>query len=202
MLRFYLAYPMSYKTECSSCGGHNFYVTEHNGLGYCFNCGYCELQGEHKRAPKTRSPNLDEIRHFYKRMAEYYHAALDGKALQYVYSRGFTDTTIQHFKIVYIPRDTSLLYRNSIAKEAGLADYYGGAFLAERISFPYINKDGIVTDIRGRDITGEDELKYKSPHGSAYFRGADYPYNFAAHNESTVILTEGEIKTSIAWQYG
>lgn len=204
MLRFYLAYPImsSYKTECPSCGGHNFYVTEHNGMGYCFNCGYCELQGKHKQAPKVRSKYLEEIRHFYKRMAEYYHSQLEGKALQYVYDRGFTDETIKHFKIGYIPHDKSLLYRNAIAKESGLADYYGGAFLGGRISFPYISKDGTVTDIRGRDITGEDELKYKSPHGGTYFRGADYPYNCAVSHEPSILLTEGEIKTGIAWQFG
>lgn len=196
----------SYKTICPSCGGDNFYVTEHNGVGYCFSpgCGYTEVDGQSKRKEyvKRRSPMLSEIRDLYGRMTDYYHSALDKPALDFLYSRGYTDGTIQRLRIGYVPNEQSLLYRSEIAKEAGLSTYDGRAFLAGRVVFPYLSKHNIVTDIRGRDITGEEELKYKSPHGPTYYRGADYPYNYFLRDEEVIIITEGEVKAGIGFQNG
>jgi DNA primase len=193
----------SYKVECKQCGGNNFYITEWNMLGYCFNCGYTEYQNKSREdIVLRRSNNLQEIRNIYKRMAMYYHSCLDKHSSDYLYTRGYTDATIQKLCIGYCPDDQSILYRNDIIKEAGLATHDGKAFLHNRITFPYISLTGDITDIRGRDITGNDELKYKSPHGSTYFRGADYPYNYFLYKSDTIIITEGEVKAGIAYQYG
>jgi DNA primase len=202
MSRFSLeVHSMGYKIQCPACGGHNYYIPDHNSMAYCFNCGHCERGNIGQQTAKVRSPHIDDIRHFYNRMADYYHAQLEGEALQYVYARGYSDDTIQKLKIGYIPAEQSLLYRDKIAQEAGLATYDGKAFLEHRISFPYISANGVITDIRGRDI-GNDELKYKSPYGSAYYRGADYPYNYCVYKAPRILITEGEIKAGIALQYG
>lgn len=195
----------SYKTTCPSCGGDNFYFTEHNGMGYCFSptCGYSEHNGKSSgdKIILKRSPLLPEIRELYGRMTAYYHSNLSGKALDFLYRRGYTDATIEKLKIGYCPPDQSVIYKTEVAKDAGLATYDHKAFLAERITFPYISVDGTITDIRGRDITDQEELKYKSPHGSTYYRGADYPYNYFLHKEPEIIITEGEIKAGIGLQY-
>lgn len=199
---------MSYKTQCPNCGGNNFYVTEHNGLGYCFSptCGYTEHNGvagaNGERITLKRSPLLAEIREAYKRMAEYYHSNITGEALSYLYQRGYTDKTIEDLKIGFCPPDKSVLYRTEVMRDAGLATYTGEAFLADRIIFPYISRDGTITDLRGRSIVEGEELKYKSPHGTAFYRGADFPYNYFLHKKDTIIITEGEIKAGIGYQYG
>lgn len=193
---------MGRKIDCTACGGDNFYVTDHNGFGYCFNCGY--YSSEHtKQAEVRRSNAIPEIRQFYDRMASYYHSSLTTAARDWLYTRGFNDTTIQTLRIGYCPDDSALWYRNPIAKEAGLA-VDGKAFFANRITFPYINTNNnttTITDIRARSLV-TDAVKYKSPLGSAYTRGADYPYNYFLHKHASLILTEGEIKAAIAYQYG
>ncbi len=94
------------------------------------------------------------------------------------------------------------LYRDPIAKEAGIATAKHEAFLEDRITFPYFKNNDVITDIRGRAMNPNDELKYKSPFGDVIFRGAIYPYNYHLHDNKRILITEGEIKANIAYQIG
>jgi hypothetical protein len=136
-------------------------------------------------------------------MAAYYHECLEYNARQYLYHRGFTDRTIESLQIGYCPEGTHPLYRDPIATEAGLVDYNNSAFLANRIIFPYFKTKTMVTDLRGRTLDPDEELRYKSPHKSAYYRGAIYPYNYQLiEGAKKIIITEGEIKADISLQSG
>jgi len=193
---------MNYKTACPICGKETLYVTPMNGLSYCFSpgCNYYLREGLDRSEKKERSPYLDEIRHFYNKAALYYHSSLDKRALGYLYARGLNDVTIKNLKIGYCPKGKSPLYNGQVPIEAGLS-MNGEAFLADRVTFPYMYDDTTIVDIRGRSIR-DDPLKYKSPFNGAYYRGADYPYNYHLHRENIIILTEGEIKADLAVQIG
>lgn len=193
---------MGYKTTCPKCGGDNFYITPENGKSYCFSpsCNYYKNEYTETKEERIRSDYIDDIRAFYNKAAQYYHSALDKRALQYLYKRGLTDDTIQQLKIGYCPKGKSPLYTGTIPEEAGLS-INGAAFLADRITFPYMYTNEIITEIRGRAIT-ETTIKYLSPRKSAYYRGADYPYNYHMRNAQKIILTEGEIKADLAVQTG
>lgn len=193
----------AYKTTCPKCLHDSLYVTPRNGLQYCFraSCHYIARDGTQTYQKQERSKYIQEIRQLYTDVAHYYHSALTPEAIRYLYSRGFTDSTIKQYKLGYCPSGTHPLYKSHIAEEAGLA-IHQKAFLAHRITFPYITHGKIVTDIRARAIDPDEELRYKSPFGGVYYRGAIYPYNYSMEQDQPVLLTEGEIKALIAQQYG
>jgi DNA primase len=59
-----------------------------------------------------------------------------------------------------------------------------------------------VTDLRGRSLSSEDP-KYKGPFGATGARGADeWPFNGGDLLKGQHIITEGEIKTIVASQFG
>lgn len=189
-----------YKTTCPSCGGNNFYVTPHNGVGYCFNgaCSYWERDGNSNAEPKkkVRSEYLLDIRQFYAQIAEYYHSNLSQQHLDFLYKRGYTDALINQRKIGFAPKGKHPLYKSNIAKEAGLATAKNEAFMENRITFPYLS-GGVVSDLRGRALDN-DSRKYLSPFNDAYYRGADYAYNHDCLQADVIVLTEGEIKADIS----
>jgi DNA primase (bacterial type) len=194
----------SYKATCPICGHDSFYITPDNGMGYCFRpeCKHTEFNGKAQRKQRVRSDNVVEIRAVYKELAWYYHGALDSRARKYLHKRGFTDKTIEDLQIGYCPTGTLPLYRDPIAKEAGLSTAKNEAFLGDRITFPYFKDKNTVTDIRGRAIDANEELKYKSPFGDGVFRGAIYPYNYHLRQNTHIIIAEAEIKADIAYQLG
>jgi len=195
----------SFKTDCPACGHHSFYITTSNGVGYCFraSCHYLEIDGERKQQKKQRSDNVAEIRELYLKVAKYYHSCVDDTIREYLHSRGLNDQTIQQQMIGYCPIGVHPIYKNKISIEAGLSDKQNRAFLGDRIIFPYFKTDTVITDLRGRTIDPDEELRYKSPFGGAYYRGAIYPYNHRITTTSKkIIITEGEIKANIAQQYG
>jgi len=197
---FFLFY-MSYKIECPVCFHKAFAVTPEKGFSYCFACSYMEQEGNKKQTPKQKSKHIPEIRDLYTRITEYYHSSLDKKSIDYLHSRGISDTSIQQFKLGYCPIGKSPFYKGILARESGLATYEETAVLGDRIVFPYFINDTLVTDIRGRSF--DNELRYKSPYNTSYYRGAIYPYNYKTYMQANkVIITEGEIKAIIAEQYG
>lgn len=190
----------SYKTTCPRCGGHNFYVTTKNGLGYCFNCSY--YQRLSATYPVQTSPKLlREIREFYTEIAHYYHSCLDTRCIQWLHQRGITDEMIDRFMIGYVPASNHVLYTTSIAELAGIA-VQKRPFLADRIVFPYF-RAGLVYDLRGRSLRNE-ERKYLSPRHSSSLRGATIAYNadVLEQKHDTVVVTEGEIKAIASCQAG
>jgi DNA primase len=190
----------SYRTECKKCGGHNYVITPSKGISKCFNCGYYELDSNITPQSKVISPHIEEIRNVYAQAARYYHSSLTPEAYAFLHNRGFTDAMIKELQLGYCPNGRSPLYIKSITKEAGLAKYDSTAFLEGRVTFPYFH-NGIYTEIRGRAIDPFEEVRYKSPLGSSYYRGAIYPYNYQ-YTAPRIIITEGEIKAAIALQYG
>lgn len=196
----------SFKTTCPACGHESLYVTPDNGFSYCFrpSCLHKERDGKNYKAKeRKRSENVQQIRDFYKEAARYYHSSLTTDAEQFLYSRGFTKETIDRLQIGYCPTGTAPLYKNAIAKEAGLATAKNEAFLGGRVTFPYFKNAKTITDIRARSLDPDDELRYKSPFGDVFFRGAIYPYNYhLAKGAKRILLTEGEIKADIALQIG
>lgn len=173
-------------------------------MGHCFRpvCLHTEFNGQTKRKERVRSDNVQEIRAIYKELAWYYHSSIDDKARTYLHKRGFTDKTIEELQIGYAPEGTLPLYRDPMAKEAGIATAKDEAFLGDRITFPYFKDMNVITDIRGRAIDPNVELKYKSPFGDVIFRGAVYPYNYHLRHNTHIIIAEAEIKADIAYQLG
>jgi hypothetical protein len=188
---------MNYKTECPKCAGNDFYVTPSNGVGYCFHCGHYERSGSEKESYKI-TYGIEALRSVYTSLASSYHSNLGGRALAYLYSRGYTPETIDKLKLGYIPDEVPLHLDKVLARDTGLFAN-GKSILGGRVSFPYL-VNGIVTDIRGRSLDA-DPIRYKSPLGSAEQRGAVYPYNY---DDSTndYVITEGEIKAGISSQIG
>lgn len=190
----------SYKTLCPKCKNENenFYITPHNGKGYCFNCGYLEHNGKIEQIKP--SPHIETIRQIYTELTEYYHSCLDTPHIRYLHERGINDQSIQRFKIGYCPDSSHILYSHPLIKETGIA-LQKKPFLRDRIVFPYYFTD-IVTDIRGRDWNNTHKDKYKTCYGGTIYRGAEYPYNInQVQQEKEIILTESEIKTILPQQY-
>lgn len=198
-----------YKTECPQCGGDNLYVTPDNDVSYCFNCGY-------KRGAKdadlkvddlgglpfsTSSSDLEEIRQFYTESANYYHACMTGSAYKYAISRGLTDESIKRYKIGYCPETATS--NSQYALRSGLYNTAHRPVLGDRLIFPYVDPmTHQVTDLRGRSLSSEDP-KYKGPFGATGARGADeWPFNGGDLLKGQHIITEGEIKTIVASQFG
>jgi DNA primase len=196
-----------YKATCPECDGHNLYVTPDNGVEHCFNCGYTKgARNESVGQLLKVSENLAGIRQYYRQCAAYYHACLTPEARAYLHTRGITDRIIDANQIGYCPAGPHPLYTDSIARDAGIATNGGSSVLASRIIFPYISPDGEVTDLRGRSLDPEAEVRYKGPYGRAAFRGADeWPYVPQGQRPptgATVVITEGEIKALVCQQIG
>ena len=186
----------AYKTECPQCHGGNFYITPENGKRYCFNCAYFESDGVFT-APH-RAQDINGIRQFYTEIADYYHSCLTPDHISYLNRRGISDNSIEKFKLGFVPQSTHILYNDSVAVESGMVTEKRAPFLANRIVFPYY-VNSTVTDFRGRFV-GEHEVKYLSPKGSSYYRGADYAFNHAALESQKVVITEGDPKAIVSEQ--
>lgn len=183
------------KIKCPQCGGHNFYHTDYNGMGYCFNCAYVEHNKQY--VALKRSEHKEFIRATYQELSLYYHSCLEENHRQYLHKRGITDQSIEKFRIGYCPASTHILYAHPLIKETGL--FYEKPVLEDRIVFPYFSYNEII-DLRGRSLT-DKEMPYKSLIGSSFTRWADYAYNDKITSE-TIVLTEGEIKAIVGDQYG
>jgi DNA primase len=192
--------PSGHKETCPECGGHNLYVTPHNGLKYCFNCGYRNGRSQNSAAFTRNPETIQEIRDYYDKCVNYYASCMSSEAYVYLRSRGITDTTIKQRRIGFCPDTHHSLYDLPIAKTAGISTGRNSV-LHGRIIFPYLTPTGQVVDLRGRALAG-DVVKYKGPFGSAFTRGADeWPYGSETVSGS-FLVTEGEIKAIVATQHG
>ena len=199
-----------YKSECPSCGGDNLYVTPDNGMAYCFNCEYrstpekAEQYDSERGLPFQGEPaDLLEIREVYTEVANYYHACLTPQARAYAHKRGITDESIQRLRIGYCPSTQAFdRGRSDMFLKSGLMTSGGTPTLADRLTFPYLDPLTLgVVDIRGRSMINA-EPKYKGPFGTTSSRGAgEWPYN-AEDLKYDHLITEGEIKTIVASQFG
>lgn len=193
--------PKGYKTTCPECKKGNFYVTPHNGFGYCFNCGFRQLNGFAPRIATVSHEDITAFRQLYTELTSYYHSCLDEHHRLWLHQRGISDAMIEQFKIGFVPSSFHILYTSEFAEKAGIA-VNKQPFLANRIVFPY-TLNGVVYDLRGRTIVNEGP-KYLSLRNSASFRGATIAYNadVLTKKPETLVITEGEIKAIASQQAG
>jgi DNA primase len=197
-----------YKTECPQCGGSNLYVTPDNDVSYCFNCGYRITPENAESLEYSVSFAKDdndvlEIRDFYRTAAQYYHSCMDSNAERYAKSRGISSDSIARYGIGYCPdHDKFSKTVGAVGLRSGLYNSAQRPVLGGRLVFPYVNPiNQEIVDIRGRALD-QTEPKYKSPFGTTVSRGAsEWPYN-AGDLRHDHIITEGEIKTVVASQFG
>ncbi len=198
------------KQDCPSCGCNDYTLTEDNGFGFCFQCGYKEQDNQTEVKKPERSKYKKEIRAFYTEVTEYFHRCLydNYEALKYLYFRGITDDTIEELKLGFIPRGNHPLCKLPECLEAGLTKDGVSWMLGNRVSFPFfVTEDKVkqVCDIWGRSIDPSCNPKYRylAPNHSAYQRWADYPYLVdTGHRDQTVVITEGIIKPILPYQEG
>lgn len=194
-----------WKVLCPSCGGNDLWYTPENNRAYCFECSANYSIGEQKNKEDIPVFDVDKIRSFYTSVASEYHSLIDKDHREYLHSRGVDDSAIDNFQIGYCPAGHLLQYRSDIARYSGIVSRDATSWLSNRIVFPYI-AESVVTDMRGRSMSGEDP-KYKSAFHRSYSRGAIFPYNYDRASERSrdtkrVIITEGEIKAILADVHG
>lgn len=173
-------------------------------MKYCFNCGYKEVCAADEVKPIVRYHDIPMIRQLYTQLADYYHSCITPEIEQFLQQRGITAEHIDRWRIGYVPDDRHVLYYHDVAPHAGISTTQHTAFLANRIVVP--NRIGsVVTDFRGRWY-GNDcpkDKKYLSPYQSAYYRGADFPFNHAALQlYNCVVVTEGDFKAILSHESG
>jgi DNA primase len=128
---------------------------------------------------------------------------MDTAAEKYANSRGIDADSIARYQIGYCPEHGKFSkFTGDVGLRSGLYNSAQRPVLSGRLTFPYLSPlNSEVVDIRGRSLDGS-EPKYKSPFGTTTARGAsEWPYN-ASDLFRDHIITEGEIKTIIASQYG
>lgn len=189
------------RITCPACHKHNYTVWD-NGTSKCWNCGHSAYNSSAPLITLCRSPFIEEIRQLYDELSAYYHSCLDTKAIDFLNRRGINDSSIQELRLGFCPDTIHLFYKSKIARYAGVATSDNKPVLGNRIIFPYF-AFGDVTDLSGRDVTGESEKKYKFPYHSAFQRGAEYPYLFdQCAGALKLVITEGPIKAILSWQNG
>lgn len=198
-----------WKVVCPACSGNDCWITLDNNQGFCFECGTGYDIGENKyykpRKQEVRDLDVPSIRQLYDTAVNYYHGCLTPDHLEYLDRRGIDRNDVETFRIGFCPSSNAPIYHSPVARDAGIADYAGTPWLANRIVFPYF-AEGHATDLRGRSTDGTDP-KYKSLYHHAVSRGAWYPFNYErayamSRATKTVIVTEGEIKAIVADKFG
>ena len=190
------------KQQCPSCGKHSLWYTAHNDFAYCFSCGYKSKGGTGERKLSLPPPHIRELRAAYEAMLAA--TTMPDWVRAWLHRRGVSDTSIERFRIGYLPPEARC--DHPYGAEAGIALRDGSYFLRGRVLFPYINRFGDVTDVRGRviepDFAFAPDRKYLSPYRSAVERWSFDPYNAAASRNQFVVVTEGELKAIASEQAG
>ncbi len=200
------------KVTCPSCAGNDLGVKPQDSFAHCWECGanyrIGEDDGTYRRRQVDENVEFDTgaIRELYGQATSYYHSCIGRDQLAFLQARGIDDRAIELFKIGFCPNSSAPMYTTKTARESGLADSRGTPWLADRIVFPYI-AEGEITDIRGRTMQPDSDMKYKSLYHGSRARGAIYPFNYdaalkRAHETKQLIITEGEIKAVVADRYG
>jgi hypothetical protein len=159
----------------------------------------------------TLSPHIQEIRRVYTELTAYYHSQLKKEHRQYLYCRGINDDTIERQQIGYCPPTYCSTYSDPMAYEAGVCytdkkTKEQKPFFADRIMFPYIVTDDegndTVSEIRGRAVNSDAEIKYLSVFRSSRSIDATYPFQWKDRFSKRWLITEGEFKAAAASQHG
>jgi ribosomal protein S27AE len=216
---------------CPRCGGDDrfyFIAAPRNGgkpFWHCRWCGYVESESQAtvERVVRKLSPEETTQAHKgYTAIANWCHSYLllqpaAAPAREYLAQRGFSLETIKHARIGFHP-DTCVSQAGTSVFGADRAAYDGariGGLLGPQsrtkgvlrgtITIPYISGN-TCTLIRGRKLNADDGAKYLSPAGISLYAGGTptlYLEPLLDDTENkTIILTEGEFKALLAWQYG
>jgi hypothetical protein len=158
-----------------------------------------------KESEPERVLDIPKVRSIYTSLAESYHKHLTPAAREYLNKRGFTDDTIDKFKLGFCGADFYEEYADKLAEDAGIINQ-NYPILTNRITIPYIVKNE-VTDIRGRILDTlsykENTPKYISLLGSRVFRGSVFLFNHdLIESNDQLIITEGEFKAIAGVQHG
>lgn len=185
------------------CGHNSLVHTEHNNFTYCFQCTYQPDKDRRNVKPFSLADygvSVDDVRGLYTHCVELYQQALQPEHIQYLVDRGYTKEYITTRAFGYCGKMQAPIYATTLAKASGLARENDTAQLAHCITFPYRDAQGNVTDIRGRSLIPDTELRYISCRNGATARGAIYPYNYdlISQNRDRFVVAEGEIKADIS----
>ncbi|GAA0295935.1 DNA primase [Gracilibacillus halotolerans] len=215
---------------CSKGGNVITFIMEiegfsfHQALQHLANkSGHSIPQFEHAQE-QTNNHEDQTVLEAYGWLTKLYHHLLrrtkDGKeAKEYLYERGFTNDTINEFKIGYSPsvKDfvVQFLEKKGIHKQimvkAGLlkateSNDYVDRFQG-RVIFPISNHLGKTIGFGGRSLTDRQEPKYLNSPESSLFRKSKLLFNFdkarsEIRKKEEVILMEGYADVIIAYQSG
>jgi hypothetical protein len=176
-------------------------------------CWHCPAKGviipeEGYEVKESEEKILDipKVRELYTSVTNKYHDSITQPVLDYLKGRGLTQQTVDDFRLGFCSTAFYDDYTNPLAEEAGLM-YQNYPALTNRVTIPYI-VDGVVTDLRGRTLGTiyqykENTPTYVSLSGSHASRGATFLFNHDVIDKSdVVIITEGEFKAIVGYQYG
>ena len=147
------------------------------------------------------------------------HTEAGKKATQYIESRGLNTETIEHFEIGLSPSHGDSLYKllrdkgfdvndmltYGLVRQKEDGKYYD--LMAQRITFPIKNADGIVVGFSGRTISKDESVKYLNSPESPIFKKSNLLYHLhegqmAIRQQKKVILHEGFFDVIASYQAG
>jgi len=195
---------------CPVCGCRD---ANFNTSKLMWRCWHCPAKGRilSKAGYEIKDiepPTLDipQIREIYTSLTDKYHKGLTKEASDYLKNRGLTVDTIEKFQLGFCSTEFYDEYTNKLAEDAGIL-YQNYPVLSNRITIPYL-VDGKTTDLRGRVLDSvfsykENTPTYTSLVGSHSARGATFLFNHDIIDKNDeLILTEGEFKAIVGYQYG
>ena len=219
--------------KCFGCGaGGNVIAFLRDIEGYTFSEAVRQLAEEagipvgwEERSPEQagRQREIEQLRNAYEFASMLYHHLLintkQGKpAMQYLRSRGITDTLIETFQIGYAPAGWDTLaqmlakrnYDLPLMEKGGLLSAKSsGGFVdkfRDRVMFPIRDAKGRVIAFAGRSL-GNEQPKYLNSPETILFRKSKVLYNFhlarpAIKKTSQIVLLEGYVDVIKAWAAG
>ncbi len=216
--------------HCFGCGAHGTAITflmAYEGLSFTAAVEALASEAgltvphEHAVNPtevaRQKSRN-EQLRHLLEKAAHFYQQSLvqSPKALDYLKSRGLTESTIRHFGLGYAPDQWQALaaifphYQDPLLSEAGLViDHEGGKRydrFRDRIIFPIHDRRGQVIAFGGRAI-GNGEPKYLNSPETPLFSKGHTLYGLALARDAIrsshhAIVVEGYMDVVTLWQHG
>lgn len=166
---------------------------------------HVEIEEERATNPKQKS-DKEMLYRLYETLNNEFCSALwmqkttgAKKALDYIYSRGYTDETIKSFSLGYAPEDydfvkriaASLGIEYSLLKNSGLLSKNENSYFVDRITFPIVNRSLKVVAFSARTMRTDDTVaKYINSSESPIF---SKKLEFFGFNNAVESLKKGDI---------
>jgi DNA primase len=166
-----------------------------------------EYLGDDYTVRKSDKPEVVKVKNtsntykFLHGVAEDYHRYLmeTPGALRYLYSRGITEETIQHYKLGYTDGNVLNLqwaWEQQLAREAGVMNVQGYEVLSHRITLPNLTETGYCDFIMGRTVTN-DNIKYLGIRVPKPLHGF-----YEVRHSPVIFLAEGHFDWLVLRQWG